>query len=141
MASTLTRGQRLAVAVARVILGIVFVAHGWQKFHDYGIADVQASFAKMGIPAAHASAWFAGVAELAGGVLLILGIAIPAVAVVLIVDMLGAIITTDFKHGLLGGYELPLVLIAGLLAIAIADHGATAIDTHVLGRFRKGSHA
>ena len=36
--------------VARVLIGIVLIAHGWQKFATYGIAGVTASFEKMGVP-------------------------------------------------------------------------------------------
>ncbi|MDF0532404.1 DoxX family protein [Tsukamurella sp. 8F] len=138
MTRLLTHGQNTATTVARVIIGIVFVAHGWQKFSDYGIAAVGASFEKMGVPAPHAAAWFSGIAELAGGVLLIVGVAIPVVAVVLIVDMLGAIFTAHSEQGLIGGYELPLALIAGLVAVGLANQGPLAADTHVLKRFAKG---
>ncbi len=141
MTTTLSRSRGLAATIGRVILGIVFVAHGWQKFDTYGISGVQASFAKMGIPAPHISAWFASLAELVGGVFLIVGVGIPVVALVLIIDMLGAIVTVDYKHGLLGGYELPLVLIAGLISVAVADHGRLAVDSQVRARFGKGVNA
>jgi len=40
----------LALLVARIGLGIMFVAHGWQKLDDMGLAATQAGFAKMGPP-------------------------------------------------------------------------------------------
>ena len=47
--STLTT---TALTILRVIAGFLFAAHGWQKFNEWTIAGTQASFAKMGIPAA-----------------------------------------------------------------------------------------
>ena len=53
--------------VARVLLGVVLIAHGWQKFATYGIGGTAGSFAQMGIPLPAVAAVFAAVVELAGG--------------------------------------------------------------------------
>ncbi|NMD55102.1 MULTISPECIES: DoxX family protein [Tsukamurella] len=135
MAAQLERGQGLASTIARVILGVIFFAHGWQKFVTNGIDNVAASFEKMDVPLPTLSAWFAGIVELVGGAALIIGLAVPLVAVLGIIDMLGAIIFVHWDAGFFasnGGYELPLALIAGLIAVGIASHGPLAADTHLL---------
>lgn len=138
MAAQLERGQGLASTIARVILGAIFFAHGWQKFVTYGMDNVAANFEKMDVPLPTLSAWFAGLVELVGGAALIIGLAVPIVAVLGIIDMLGAIVFVHWDNGFFasnpggGGYELPLALIAGLIAVGIASHGPLAADTHLL---------
>ena len=57
----------LAALVARVALGIVFVAHGWQKLNTNGLDATTAGFEGMGIPFPTFSAYFATFVELVGG--------------------------------------------------------------------------
>lgn len=39
----------------RVVLGIVFLMHGWQKIHTWTVDGTAANFAQMGVPAAELS--------------------------------------------------------------------------------------
>ncbi len=131
------QGQSLATTIARVILGIIFFAHGWQKFFTNGMGATADAFAAMGVPAPTASAWFAGIVELVGGGLLILGVAVPIVAILLIIDMLGAIFTVHMDNGFFAmnnGYELPLALIAGLIAVGFAAQGVLSVDGNLRRR-------
>ncbi|KXP03769.1 DoxX family protein [Tsukamurella pseudospumae] len=138
MTAQLERGQGLASTIARVILGGIFFAHGWQKFVTNGMDATAKAFDGMGVPVPTLSAWFAGIVELVGGAALIIGLAVPIVAVLGIIDMLGAIVFVHWDNGFFasnpggGGYELPLALIAGLIAVGIASHGPLAADTHLL---------
>lgn len=135
MVKKLVTAQFTLLTVARVILGVVFFAHGWQKVVTNGLSATGKAFEGMGVPAPTLSAWFAGLAELVGGALLIVGFAVPIVAVVLIVDMLGAIFTVHLDSGFFatgGGIELPLVLIAGLLAVAAVPQTSLGVDALLL---------
>ncbi|MGX9293994.1 DoxX family protein [Tsukamurella paurometabola] len=137
MVKKLVTAQFTLLTVARVILGVVFFAHGWQKVVTNGLSATGKAFEGMGVPAPTLSAWFAGLAELVGGALLIVGFAVPIVAVVLIVDMLGAIFTVHLDNGFFaanpgGGIELPLVLIAGLLAVAAVPQTSLGVDALLL---------
>ena len=76
--------------VARVLLGIVLIAHGWQKLATYGIAGTAGSFAQMGVPLPAVSAVFAVVVELVGGAALLLGAATVVAGALVVLDMLGA---------------------------------------------------
>ncbi|WP_347956313.1 DoxX family protein [Gordonia aichiensis] len=128
-------GQNLATTIARVILGVIFLAHGCQKFFVNGMDNVAAGFDAMGAPLPTVSAWLAALAETVGGALLIVGLAVPVVSVILILDMIGAILIAHVDAGFWasdGGYELPLALIAGLIAVGFVGHGVLAADTHLL---------
>ena len=129
--------RSLGLFAARVILGIIFIAHGWQKLHTWGLDGTKASFDKMGAPFPEFSAYYATWVELIGGILLIVGVLLPLVSVLLIIDMIGAIFVAHIDHGFWasdGGYEFPLALIAGLLAVGFASAGGLAFDTHVFRR-------
>jgi putative oxidoreductase len=126
-----------AVTILRVILGFLFAAHGWQKFNEFTIAGTQASFAKMGVPAAEIAAPAVAVLELAGGIALIVGILTRVVAALLAVDMLGALFLVHAPAGIFasaGGYELVLVLAAAALAVALTGAGRISVDRALFGR-------
>lgn len=142
MVKKLVATQFTLLTLARVILGVVFFAHGWQKVVTNGLSGTAGAFEKMGVPAPTLSAWFAGLAELLGGALLIVGFAVPIVAIVLIIDMLGAIFTVHIDSGFFatgGGIELPLVLIAGLLAVAAVPQTSLGVDALLLKKKLEGA--
>jgi putative oxidoreductase len=121
----------LAQLIARIGLGYVFFAHGWQKFHDNGVAGVAGGFRKMGVPAPEASAYYATYAELIGGAALILGLFTGLVGLLLFADMVGAFATVHVHNGVFvneGGYELVVALGAGVLLLAVIGAGKISID-------------
>ena len=125
--------QDVALLIGRVALGVVLIAHGWQKFFSYGISGVAANFDTMGVPLPAASATFAAVVELVGGILLIIGL-----------DMAGALLFVHAPNGVFvdgGGYEL--VLVIGALAVVFAGlgAGAYAIDRLIPTRSRRSAVA
>jgi putative oxidoreductase len=128
--------------LARLILGYIFIMHGWQKLHTNGISNVEKGFDAMGIPAPDLAAQYATWVEFIGGILLILGLLLPIVSILLIADMIGAIAYAHWDAGFWnsdGGYELPLALIAGLLAVGFAQAGNAAADHYVFRRRRRGA--
>ncbi|MFZ2178399.1 MAG: DoxX family protein [Rhodococcus sp. (in: high G+C Gram-positive bacteria)] len=134
MASALFRD--LALLVARIGLGVVFVAHGWQKFFDAGVGATQASFAAMGVPMPDISAIVAATVELAGGFLLLVGLATSIAGILLFLVMLGALILVHADKGVFvsdGGYELVVGLGVGALLLAVVGAGRLSIDG-LLGR-------
>ena len=120
-----------ALTALRIVLGFLFAAHGWT------IAGTQASFAKMGVPAADVMAPAVAVLELAGGVALILGILTRIVAALLALDMLGALFLVHAGAGVFaanGGYELVLLLAAAAFALALTGAGRLSLDRALFGR-------
>ncbi|TFI41880.1 DoxX family protein [Rhodococcus sp. 1R11] len=135
MNSTLVRD---AVAlVARIGLGVVFIAHGWQKLNTYGLDGTAASFEAMNIPVPTASAYFATFVELIGGGALVLGIFTPIAGLLLFVDMLGAAFLVHFENGVFAtdnGYELVVGLGVGALLLAAFGAGRISIDGITKGK-------
>ncbi|NHD18841.1 MULTISPECIES: DoxX family protein [unclassified Actinopolyspora] len=114
----------LALLLARLVAGIVFIAHGMQKFVQWGISGTADSFAGMGIPAPQLSAWVAALIETVGGIALLLGIALPVAGVLLALNMLGALVLVHLDQGFFssgGGYEYTLVL--AVIALALGFNG------------------
>ena len=126
-----------ALTALRIVLGFLFAAHGWQKFNEWTIAGTQASFAKMGVPAADVMAPAVAVLELAGGIALIVGILTRVVAALLALDMLGALFLVHAAAGVFaanGGYELVLLLAASAFALALTGAGRLSLDRALFGR-------
>ncbi|EMY34269.1 DoxX family protein [Arthrobacter crystallopoietes BAB-32] len=126
-----------ARTILRVVLGFLFTAHGWQKFNEWTIAGTQASFGQMGVPAAEIAAPIVAVLELAGGIALILGVLTRPLAILLMLDMLGALFLVHAPAGVYamnGGYELVLLLAAAALAIALVGPGRVSVDHALFGR-------
>ncbi|MGW3369448.1 DoxX family protein, partial [Streptosporangium canum] len=129
----------LAALIARIVLGVVFIAHGWQKLSGGGVDAAAAGFTSMGIPMARVAATFAIFVELIGGILLILGLLTPLVGLLLAVDMLGAFIFAHMRKGVFvseGGFELVGALGAAALLLAAGGAGRISLDHLIFGRRR-----
>ncbi|WP_232698079.1 DoxX family protein [Brevibacillus daliensis] len=90
--------------IMRVVLGIIFLLHGITKF-QMGLGNVDAWFSSMGIPGF--IAYIAAIVEVAGGIMLIVGLYTRFVSALFILLMLGAIITVKLSAGLLGSDQMP----------------------------------
>jgi putative oxidoreductase len=126
--------------VVRVVLGIVFFAHGAQKtfgwFGGHGLSATIGGFRQMNIPPAATA--LAAFIECFGGLALIVGLLARPAALGLILVMLVAIAKVHGRHGFFlnftmtagkgHGYEFNLVLIAMALSILIGGAGAVSID-------------
>lgn len=64
----------VALLVARVLLGVVLFAHGFQRGSSPASVATTTAFTRIGVPIPPASAAYASIIELVGGGLLILGV-------------------------------------------------------------------
>jgi putative oxidoreductase len=125
--------------VARIVLGVVLIAHGWQKFAQYGIGGTAGSFATMGVPLPAVSAVFAAVVELVGGIALLAGAATVVAGVLVVLDMLGAFVLVHIGNGVFvtdNGFELVGVIAAAALLLVAAGPGRFSVDHALAGRRR-----
>jgi putative oxidoreductase len=112
------RLHRIA-GIVRILVGLFFLVPAVTKFAAH--AEQAALFAHWGFPAPGAVAIAVGVLELVAGSLLALGVAMPLPALVLVVDMIGALVTAGVADG--GQYVvLPAVLLV-LLGFVLSQWG------------------
>lgn len=128
----------IVTTVMRIVLGILFMAHGINKL-ETGLDNVGQWFESIHIPAF--MAYVVAAIELVGGILLIVGLFTRIVSVLLIGVLAGAIFTAKLSAGLLGngqmaGYELDLAFLLVALYLVFADRTRWSVD-HLLFR-RKG---
>lgn len=129
---TLDQATPWAIALLRIVVGVVFFMHGLQKLFQMGVPGVSGFFASLGIPAPEAAALVVSLVETVGGLALILGAFTHLAGVLLAADMLVALLVVHRPNGFFagdGGVELVLVLGAAALALAITGPGALALDS------------
>ena len=124
----------LAEPLVRVTAGLLLVPHGAQKlfglFGGYGLEATGQFFAgKLGLPTSFAL--LAGLIEFAGGLMLALGLATRAVAVLVFGVMAVAVVSVHLPNGFFwtsGGYEYPLLWAIVALSYAIRGGGKFSLD-------------
>ena len=122
MSALIENGPRAASSLLRVSLGVMYLTHSVVlKLFTFGLAGTAGYFASIGLPASLAYAVFA--AEAVGGVLLLLNVGTAWVALAL-VPVLGGALWAHAGNGWVfsnagGGWEYPLFLIVVSLAVAL----------------------
>jgi len=112
--------------VLRLVLGFIFIWHGYPKLtHPNAMHGM---FLQHGLPGYFVSV--AGVLEVFGGGLLILGFLTPIAAMLLAIEMAVAIWKVHSAGGYLAvhNYEFPLVLAAACFALATVGAGRASAD-------------
>lgn len=121
----------LALLIVRIGIGTIFVAHALLALQT-GVVGLVALMGTLGVPLPSLFAWLAVLAELFGGILVLLGLATPVAGGVL--AFVAALIVVGFKAklGLVAkvgvGAELEVALMAGALALALQGGGWYALD-------------
>ncbi|HEY7488132.1 MAG TPA: DoxX family protein [Streptosporangiaceae bacterium] len=132
----------IVALLARIAVGAVFIAHGWQKI-QVGITSTSDQFAALDVPLPTAAAVYSTFVELLGGAALILGLGLPVAGVLLFIDMAGAFAFVNGPNGLFlvnehgvakNGFELVLVLGLVSLVFAVGGAGRITLDSRVFGR-------
>jgi putative oxidoreductase len=135
-----------ATTILRVVLGIVFFAHGAQKmlgwFGGFGFTGTMGFFTgTMHIPAPFA--FLAIAAEFFGGLGLILGLLTRVAAFGIAVNMLVAILMVHGQFGFFAnwsgtqkgeGYEYHLLVLAMCAFLMIRGAGAASVDRKLGGQ-------
>ena len=125
----------LGLLVLRLVVGLTMSAHGAQKAFGWwkgsGWAGWQADMVRMGFRPPGLWGAVAIAAELVGGLLLAVGFLTPLAAMALLGQSIVIIIKAHWSRGFWGrdgGYEFPLSLAAGVVAIVGTGAGALSVD-------------
>jgi putative oxidoreductase len=136
----------VACLVLRVTLGVVFIPHGYAKvFGAGGVAKFASSLPSYGIPIA--LGYIAAYSEFAGGILLILGLLTRIDALLLAGTMFVAAFVVQLPDALhdpdaagsrifaaIRAMELPLSVLAAMIALILLGAGRYSIDYLIFGR-------
>lgn len=144
----------LALLACRLIVGAIFVAHGYPKLFGgqgkrispevaryLGQGFVQAvergspagfapAIENLGLSKPLAWAWLVGCLEFFGGIMLAIGWLSRVTALLLAIEMTVAIARVHWRNGLMGqgGFEFPLAMLGSCLALAGIGPGRISID-------------
>jgi len=123
----------------RLVVGLLFMAHGLQKllgwFGGAGLLGTASMFERGGLSPGRVTAPLGGATEFGGGLSLALGLLTPLGAIAVMVMMAGAVIAVHGKNGLWntkGGFEFNLVLGAVALTLTLTGPGRWSLD-HLAG--------
>lgn len=118
------RYYEVSLFILRIILGIIFLAHGIQKISNFD--EIIKFFESMGLPGF--LPYFAATVETGGGILLILGLLTRLAGLGITVLMIGAILTAKLQAGFIGGYEMELMYMAAAVALIFSGSHLYAFD-------------
>ena len=124
----------LALLVVRCTLGVVMLAHGINHIFRGGkIAGTGRWFESLGMKPGVLHAWFASLAEVGGGAMLVLGLVTPLAASAVVGTMLVAWITNHRGNGFFifrpgEGWEYVMTLTLVGFATAILGAGEWSLD-------------
>lgn len=127
----------------RLIVGYGFLAHGYAKLAR-GPETFAVVLHTLGVPAPAVLAWLTTLVELAGGIAVLAGAFVPLVSLPMAIVLLTALFTVHLPYGFFSvklaevsaagvrfgpvGYEVILLYLASLAALAIGGAGPLSID-------------
>lgn len=114
----------------RVVVGIVFLLHGGQKFFVFGLGGTADIMSKLGIPFASLVAGVVIAAELLGGLAILFGVVTRWAGLVLAIEMVVAILVARINGGFFApyGFEFELTLLGACLTLAALGSGGVSLD-------------
>ncbi len=124
----------LALLILRVGTGIIFIPHGYPKMSGRGNqekhsrASLTQSIARLGLPFPYALAIVVGTIEFVGGLMLIVGLLTPWVALAEAFVMLVAAGRNFSQKSFVGSADFPFSLLVAMLALALLGGGALSLD-------------
>jgi putative oxidoreductase len=139
MKKIMNTSNDVAFTVLRLVLGVIFFAHGAQKllgwFGGYGFQGTMGFFEHMGMPAP--VAFLIICTEFFGGLGLIVGLLSRIAALGIGVEMIGAIFLVHLPNGFFmnwagtqkgEGFEYHLLAIAAAAVLLLRGSGAFSLD-------------
>jgi putative oxidoreductase len=140
--------------VLRAVIGYGFMAHGFAKLAK-GVGTFGGILHAIGVPAPDLMAWLTVMVELLGGLAVFVGAFVATASIPLVIVLLVAMFTVHLPYGFSSikllavtsrgaqfgppGYEMDLIYIACLIALAIGGAGPLSVD-RLLTRGRGRNH-
>ena len=140
-----------ALLPLRLMIGFGFAAHGYAKL-SRGPESFATILTAIGVPAPHVTAWVTCLLEFLGGISIMAGAFVLPLAIPLAVIMLTAMFTVHFQYGFSSvrlkavtptgakfgpvGYEMNLLYVAALMALALGGAGRFSVDRYLTTRAR-----
>ena len=137
LAKLYERCKPYTYTILRVSLGLWFVPHGCQKLFGWwggNIANTAKGMAAASLEPAMFWAYYIGVLELVGGLLLAVGLATRPVAALFVGFMFVAAFHVNIKAGYFWtsrGMEAPLLLLVLCLLVLIRGGGEYSVDRRI----------
>lgn len=139
-----SKNTHFGLLIIRLMIGVVFMAHGSQKlfgcFGGPGLEGTAAMMSSLGIQPPQLMALLSGSAEFFGGLLLFLGFFTRLAAIALIINMAVAILYVHLPSGFFitdGGYEYALTLLVVAFAYLVTGPGCISFDQLLARKHRK----
>ena len=125
--------QPVGLLILRLSLALIFFSHGYPKVAR-SAAGMQEFFVQHGLPGYFV--YIAGVVEVFGAILLVLGVFTRAAALLLAIEMGVAIWKVHSSGGYFAVhvYEFPLAVLAGCFALATVGAGRFSLDQPLFER-------
>lgn len=120
-----------ALLILRVVAGLIFFMHGYQKLTMMGVDGVTGFLTSLGFPLAGFFAVVLIATELVGGLALIVGLGTRWAASLNTITTAVAFFTVHVSKGFFvgtGGYEFIIILCAVALSIVILGAGKYSAD-------------
>lgn len=117
--------QDIVLMLTRIGFGLILIAHGWHRWQQVGISAEISYLQDQGVPRPELWAWGATALEIVGGLLMVLGLAVPLVAVTVVVQQIMIIAWLKWPQSIYlteGGFEYNTAL--ALLGLVFFGFGS-----------------
>lgn len=117
-----------ALLISRIVLGAVLVAHGLPKLK--GLSGMAPWFETQGFKPGIFWVTVVAVLEFFGGIMLLAGLLTQVIAVLVAIQFAVVILKVNLRKGLVGGYELDLLILAAAIVSAVLGAGGYSLDSY-----------
>ncbi len=123
-----TLAVHVSLLLVRIVVGFIFMAHGYPKIFDAKtVKETTKFFKKKRIPSPRFFVYLVGFVEFFGGLFVLIGFMTPIWGFLLAMIMIVAIAVTGFEKGFKGGYDYNLMLFVLGLMLYVLGGGAFSL--------------